>query len=482
MKIARRIVAIMLASLMTFALLAGCGEQAPAADDVVQEVVSAADTVSEADVAQDAVSEADAVVEEVASSGSADSDVVEEVRLYMIDSYGWNTFESAESAVIPASGGTFTLSVTADEMNFMRIASVYLKDYSCRLGSTSKSQFASATITLDKVTFNGTELSLTNNGAEEAIGSNGVFDYCFINQWYTPGLKVSNCVIPEGQGSFMFDGVEYLDGRNTMEVTFTVAPIASDKILTVEETLRQLQGLTLSSTSISLAPGDTSALVCNTNPVVCADYIYNFDSKVVWSSSDPSIVTVDNTGAIAAVGEGTATITASYEGYTASCEVISSARPTAIVKLYAYYNWATIEGSEVVIDTTSGGQSFSASVGYEPQWWGGFHTLYFKDVNSYDTNGGTLTEIPNTVITIDSVTYNGVDLALKNNENIVVGDQFNVEILNIWALENNLIVDEQITTTDNAYITFKDSEGNSLGEGWPSNEVIVDFTVNTVSE
>ncbi len=43
-------------------------------------------------------------------------------------------------------------------------------------------------------------------------------------------------------------------------------------------------------------------------------------SKVTWTSSDPSVVTVEN-GQVTAVAKGTATVTAEYEGMSASCIV-----------------------------------------------------------------------------------------------------------------------------------------------------------------
>lgn len=43
-------------------------------------------------------------------------------------------------------------------------------------------------------------------------------------------------------------------------------------------------------------------------------------SKVTWTSSDPNVATVEN-GKVTAVGKGTATITAEYEGKSASCIV-----------------------------------------------------------------------------------------------------------------------------------------------------------------
>lgn len=44
-------------------------------------------------------------------------------------------------------------------------------------------------------------------------------------------------------------------------------------------------------------------------------------AKAVWSSSDPKIATVDQNGKVTATGKGTATITASYGGFSAECKV-----------------------------------------------------------------------------------------------------------------------------------------------------------------
>lgn len=55
----------------------------------------------------------------------------------------------------------------------------------------------------------------------------------------------------------------------------------------------------------------------------------NVSDKVMWTSSDPAVVTVDATGKATASGIGTATVTTTYEGFTASVNVKVTGRITS---------------------------------------------------------------------------------------------------------------------------------------------------------
>ena len=61
--------------------------------------------------------------------------------------------------------------------------------------------------------------------------------------------------------------------------------------------------------------------------VVAATFYYYEDRTdyAIYSSSDPTVATVDNDGLVRAIGAGTATITASYEGLTDTCTVTVTA-------------------------------------------------------------------------------------------------------------------------------------------------------------
>ena len=114
-------------------------------------------------------------------------------------------------------------------------------------------------------------------------------------------VRVGTAIVKAHAGSF----------TATCTVTVNPAPI-------------NVESVTLNATTLTLAPGATRNLTAYVTP-------YNADdTTVTWSSSDPSVATVDtnNTGVlgsgysyVTAVSEGTATITAQSGGKKATCEV-----------------------------------------------------------------------------------------------------------------------------------------------------------------
>ena len=83
-------------------------------------------------------------------------------------------------------------------------------------------------------------------------------------------------------------------------------------------------GITVAPSTLALTAGETAQLTATVTPD-------NADDKTVtWSTSDNSVVTVDN-GTVTAIGAGTATITAStVNGLTATCEVTVEKKPISI--------------------------------------------------------------------------------------------------------------------------------------------------------
>lgn len=82
-----------------------------------------------------------------------------------------------------------------------------------------------------------------------------------------------------------------------------------------EKEVIKVSSLTLSETSLELEVDDVTKLSVTINPT-------NATNKTAeWTSSDESIVTVDALGNVTAKAKGTATITVTVDGKTASCEV-----------------------------------------------------------------------------------------------------------------------------------------------------------------
>ena len=89
------------------------------------------------------------------------------------------------------------------------------------------------------------------------------------------------------------------------------------KGITIKEEPKPIETIILNKTDITLTKGTSETLQAIINPSDTTD-----DKTLKWTSSNPDVATVDNTGKVTAVGGGTATITVkSQNGKEASCEV-----------------------------------------------------------------------------------------------------------------------------------------------------------------
>ena len=94
------------------------------------------------------------------------------------------------------------------------------------------------------------------------------------------------------------------DGGYTATCSVTVTPV-------------HVTGVSLNKTSLNLTEGDTYTLFATVMPADATD------KSVIWSSSNPSVAPVDNSGIVIAVKAGSATIAVRTTdgGYTASCSI-----------------------------------------------------------------------------------------------------------------------------------------------------------------
>ena len=120
-----------------------------------------------------------------------------------------------------------------------------------------------------------------------------------------------------------YDSVVKVDDDGTVtalkEGTATVVVAAGGMqafcTVTVNPAPIDVESVKLNATTLTLAQGATRGLTAYVTP-------YNADdTTVTWSSSDPSVASVDDSGTVTAIREGTATITAQTGGKTATCEV-----------------------------------------------------------------------------------------------------------------------------------------------------------------
>lgn len=96
--------------------------------------------------------------------------------------------------------------------------------------------------------------------------------------------------------------------------TIDINPITYDEASATLTIVNPCTGITLDRDTLTIASGETATLTATVEPADTTD-------KVVWSSADKTIATVEN-GVVTAVGLGETTITATCGNQTASCKVI----------------------------------------------------------------------------------------------------------------------------------------------------------------
>ena len=111
------------------------------------------------------------------------------------------------------------------------------------------------------------------------------------------------------------DGLVTAQQEGTTLITASAGGQSAQCTVTVQKGVVAVTEVTLSQTSLTLDEGESATLTATVLPADATD-----KTTVTWSSSNSSVATVSG-GVVTAVGEGTATITASAGGKTAQCTV-----------------------------------------------------------------------------------------------------------------------------------------------------------------
>ena len=105
-----------------------------------------------------------------------------------------------------------------------------------------------------------------------------------------------------------------------------------------ETTSIAVESITLSQSTATLIEGEPLTLIATVAPDDAED------KSISWSSNNPSVATVDNTGKVMAIAPGTAIITATANdgsGVSAQCEVTVEPRRTTITIIIGQYSSST---------------------------------------------------------------------------------------------------------------------------------------------
>ena len=189
--------------------------------------------------------------------------------------------------------------------------------------------------------------------------------------------------------------------------------------VTVEKKIIPVESVELNRNELSLTEGDSETLVATVKPDNATD------RKVIWSSSDDSIATVEN-GIVTAVKEGTAIITAKAGEKSATCTVTVKAKIIEVISVTLNKDTSTLtEGdTEILIATVNPDNATDKTV-----TWSSSNTM----VATVDSNGkvtavkeGTATitakagektaacivKVEKKIIHVESITLNKTEMSL----------------------------------------------------------------------
>ena len=191
-------------------------------------------------------------------------------KLYMLDTSGWTTIASEQSADISMKDEEFTLSVKPTDTQLKNIGSLYIKDI--QAAEVADSALNYAVITLKSITVNGKQYTIkddtyTYDGSLKSAASDGlsnnVFDFSFINIWADVMTHIQD-VSAERQKKASFNNASY-QGNNTVEITFAVSGAKANG--SVEPSTKPSATPSVSpSTAPSAKPGTTPSVSPSTEP------------------------------------------------------------------------------------------------------------------------------------------------------------------------------------------------------------------------
>ena len=191
-------------------------------------------------------------------------------------------------------------------------------------------------IKIESVTLDKTELTLDKGNTAELTATvnpeNTTDDKTVLWSTSDPNVALVNS-----------NGVVTAVGGGTAKITAKAGDKFAECAVTVEV---PLGSIALSQSTASLISGRDTTLVVRFNPEDTTA-----DKTVLWSTSDPSVVTVSN-GVVTAVGKGKATVTARVGSLSATCEftVIEASDKIPVQTVIDQLKDETVD--EVVINLT----------------------------------------------------------------------------------------------------------------------------------
>ncbi|MGI5880625.1 MAG: Ig-like domain-containing protein, partial [Syntrophomonadaceae bacterium] len=229
-----------------------------------------------------------------------------------------NSVATVDNGVVtPVAAGSATITVTTADGGFTADCVVTVN---------------AATVNVSGVSLNASTLTLTEGG-DIAVLTATVTPADATNQNVTWSSS-NNSVATVANGVV----TPVAAGSATITVTTADGGFTADCVVTVNAATVDVSGVSLNTDTLTLtAGGDTAVLTATVTPADATN------QNVIWSSSNESVATVNDSGVVTPVAAGTATITVTTAdgGFTANCVVTVAPVPVTVTNVEVdASNWA----------------------------------------------------------------------------------------------------------------------------------------------
>ena len=213
-------------------------------------------------------------------------------------------------------------------------------------------------------------------------------------------------------------------GTATITVKTTDGGKTATCVVTVTKKPTPVSGVTINRTSLTLTVGGGAILVATVSPEDATN------QKIVWSSSDESVATVDENGEVTAVKKGTAKVTATTEdgGKTATCDVTVTDQPVAATGVTLNKKTLSIYAGEK--SQLAATVNPSNATNHEVTWSSSNTSVATVD------KAGNVTGVKAGTATITAKTHNGKTATCTVTVNLAFG---------IYSLDGNKVLSENAT-------------------------------------
>lgn len=212
---------------------------------------------------------------------------------------------------------SYTSSGTVITTNTPAAAAVHIKDGIAETGNQPFIEEVEAAATGIWTASAGIKLANGSNYLRCVTGDLTISNLNTLNSW---SYGSSQLTIVSGIGSGALSTTHYLSYSNGFALSETAGSVYLYRktSITIDTEPAAVTGITLTPDTLDVYKGSATALTAKILPLTASD------PAVVWTTSDPSVATVDANGVVTAVDPGTATITATSHAdptVSATCTV-----------------------------------------------------------------------------------------------------------------------------------------------------------------